>query len=270
MMRPQVRPWRGVAEGAGFFFMHRSSHDYHYLTQRWRALARGAGLRLVLIATVDGFPVYCLKSPALGHGGGLYLSAGIHGDESASTEGLLAWAQRSQAQLRHLPVLVFPCLNPWGLVMNRRSDAGGNDVNRLFHSDQHPTVAAVRETAGPHTFDSAMLLHEDYDAQGVYLYELSKRASVGESILSAAGAVLPKDPRPRVDGRRARDGILRPRLSLSRFAEIGHPEALWLHLRGCARSITFETPSEASLEKRVEAHAVAVARMVELLPWSVS
>ena len=245
--------------------MHRSSHDYHYLTQRWRALARGAGLRLRSIATVDGFPVYCLKSPALGHVGGLYLSAGIHGDESASTEGLFAWAQRSEAQLRHLPVLLFPCLNPWGLVMNRRSDAAGNDVNRVFQDDRHPTAAAVRQTAAPHSFESAMLLHEDYDAQGVYLYELSRRPSIGDSILSAAEAFLPKDPRSRVDGLRAKDGILRPRLSPRRFAETGHPEAVWLHLRGCARNITFETPSEASLEKRVEAHAVAVARMVELL-----
>jgi hypothetical protein len=244
--------------------MLRSSHDYHYLVQRWRALARCAGLRLLSIATVDGFPVYCIRSPALGHDGGLYLSAGIHGDESASTEGLLAWAQRSHALLRQLPVLVFPCLNPWGLVMNRRSDASGNDLNRMFHGDLHPTAAAVRQIAAPHAFESAMLLHEDYDAQGVYLYELSKRPSFGDAILTAAEAFLPKDPRPRVDGRRAKEGVLRPRLSPSRLAQTGYPEAVWLQLRGCATSITFETPSEASLEKRVEAHAVAVARMVEL------
>jgi murein peptide amidase A len=244
--------------------MRRSSHDYQYLIQRWRVLARSSGLRLIEIATVDGFPVYCLKSPALGGCSGLYLSAGIHGDESATTEGLLTWAQRSRDQIRNLPVLIFPCLNPWGLVMNRRSDAAGNDINRMFHGEQHPTVAAVQRTATPHAFDSAMLLHEDYDAQGVYLYELSKRPSFGNSILNAAEAVIPKDPRPRVDGRRARDGIVRPRVSLRRFEEMGHPEAVWLHLRGCVRSITFETPSEASLELRMEAHAVAVARMVEL------
>jgi len=246
--------------------MRRSSHDYTYLMQRWRAVARGSGLRLVQIATVDGFPLYCLKSPALGHRSGLYLSAGIHGDESAATEGLLAWAQRFQSQMRHLPLLIFPCLNPWGLVMNRRSDAVGNDVNRMFHGDEHPTAAAVRETAAPYAFDSAMLLHEDYDAQGVYLYELTKRPAFGDAILGAVEALIPKDQRSRVDGRRARDGILRPRFSVKRFAEMGHPEAVWLHLRGCARSITFETPSEASLEVRREAHAVAVARMVEL--WS--
>jgi len=248
--------------------MHRSSHDYHYLTQRWRVVARESGVRLHSIATVDGFPIYCLKSRALGHAGGLYLSAGIHGDESASTEGLLLWAQRSLAHLRDLPVLLFPCLNPWGLVMNRRSDASGNDLNRMFHGDLHPTTAAVRQTAAPHAFESAMLLHEDYDAQGVYLYELSKRQFFGDAILSAAEAFFPRDPRHWVDGRRAREGVLRPRLSPRRLAQTGHAEAVWLHLRGCARSITFETPSEASLEKRVEAQAVAVARMVEL--WSLT
>jgi protein MpaA len=244
--------------------MRRSSHDYRYLVQRWRALARRAGVRLLSIASVDGFPLYCVKSPALGDAGGLYISAGIHGDESASTEGLLAWAERSADRIRRLPVLIFPCLNPWGLVMNRRSDAAGNDINRMFHADHHPTAVAVKQTAGPHAFDSALLLHEDYDAQGVYLYELSKSPSLGGLILEAASSVIPRDPRNRVDGRTARNGILRPSLSLKRFAEIGHPEAVWHHLRGCTRSITFETPSEASLDARIQAHAVAIERMVEL------
>jgi protein MpaA len=250
--------------------MHRSSHDYEYLVRRWRSLARRVGLRLTQIALVDGFPVYCLKSPALRERGGLYLSAGIHGDESGSTEGLLEWANRAGPGLRAMPVLVFPCLNPWGLVMNRRSDADGNDLNRLFHLDQHPTVAAVRAVAGPYQFDAAMLLHEDYDAHGVYLYELSGRQKVGDSILNAADTVIPRDRRFRVEGRRAKDGIVQVRFSLKRFEKIGHPEAVWLHLRGCGRSITFETPSEASLEARVLAHAAAVDRMVRLWAGEVS
>ena len=244
--------------------MRRSSHDYPHLVQRWRALARGSGLRLTAIAMADGFPVYCVRSPVLGRRPGLYVSAGIHGDESASTEGLLAWAQRFESQLRHLPLLLFPCLNPWGLVMNRRSDAAGNDLNRMFHAGEHPTVAAVMKTAEPYSFESAMLLHEDYDAHGIYLYELSRSPSVGDAILRAAEMVIPRDPRSKVDGRRARQGILRPTLSLKRFAAIGHPEAVWLHLRGCRRSITFETPSEASLEARAEAHALAMEQMVAL------
>jgi protein MpaA len=244
--------------------MQQSSHDYRHLIQRWRILARRMGLRLQTIAKVDDFPVYCLQSPALESAPGLYLSAGIHGDESASTEGLLAWAQGAALELGRLPLLIFPCLNPWGLVMNRRSDASGNDLNRMFHGDHHPTVAAVRRVSAPYAFESAMLLHEDYDARGVYLYELSRKPQLGDSILSAAGRVIPRDQRPKVEGRRARNGIVTPRFSLKRFEKMGHPEAVWLHLRGCSRSITFETPSEAALEARIAAQTAALERMVEL------
>lgn len=248
--------------------MDRSSHDYEFLMRRWRIVAKRVGLGLFRIATVDGFPVYCLKSPALGGRGGLYFSAGIHGDESASTEGLLEWAHRVDSGLRTLPLMIFPCLNPWGLVMNRRSDAAGNDLNRLFHQEIHPTVSAVRSVAAPHAFDAAMLLHEDYDARGIYLYELAGRQLFGDSILSAASAVIPRDRRLKVDGRRVRDGIVRVRFSLKRFEKIGHPEAVWLHLRGCGRSITFETPSEVSLESRAAAHVAALDRLVHL--WTAS
>lgn len=244
--------------------MQQSSHDYRNLIRRWRIVARGLGLRLQVIATVDGFPVYSLKFPPLDASRGIYLSAGIHGDESASTEGLLAWAQRAGSELRRMPFLIFPCLNPWGLVMNRRSDASGNDLNRMFHGDHHPTVAAVRRVAGPHAFDSAMLLHEDYDAHGVYLYELSRGRLLGDSILDAAGGVIPRDTRFKVDGRQARNGIVNARFSLKRFEKLGHPEAVWLHLNGCHRSVTFETPSEAALDARIAAHAAAIERMVAL------
>ena len=256
---------RKLSTGLAPSSMSRSCHDYNYLMQRWRCVARAARLRVRSVATVDGFPVYCLRSPALSERGGLYLSAGIHGDEPASTEGLLAWAQRFQSSIRYLPVMIFPCLNPWGLVMNSRFDAGGNDVNRAFHGDHHPTAAAVRQIAGPHLFDAAMLLHEDYDAQGLYLYELSRELSIGGAILRAAAAALPIDPRTRVEGRRLKDGVLRPRVLPRRFAKMGHPEAVWLYSLGCRRTITFETPSEAALELRTEAHERAVARMLDLV-----
>ena len=244
--------------------MRTSCHDYPSLIARWRALARASGLRLLKIAQVDGYPVYCIKTPALSTAPGLYLSAGIHGDEPASTEGLLAWAQSQQASLRGLPLLLFPCLNPWGLARNQRSDAAGNDLNRMFHLETHPTTAAVRRVAGPHCFSAAMLLHEDYDALGIYLYEHSRTPPFGELILQAAESVIPRDPRSKIDGRSAGQGVLRPRLSPKKFEKIGHPEAVWLHLSGCRRSVTFETPSEMALELRIRAQMAAIGRIVEL------
>ncbi|RFC46080.1 MAG: Succinylglutamate desuccinylase / Aspartoacylase family protein [Verrucomicrobia bacterium] len=244
--------------------MHRSSHDYTHLIGRWRVLASSLGLRLSLIAKVDGYPIYCVKSARLRSAPGVYLSAGIHGDEPASTEGLLAWAEGNPVCLREMPFLIFPCLNPWGLVRNKRSDASGNDVNRTFQGDEHPTSAAVRRVAEAHRLAAAMLLHEDYDAHGIYLYEQRQPSLFGELILQAAETFIPRDTRTRVDGRKAREGILRPRLSAKLFEKGGCPEAVWLHLRGCRRTVTFETPSEMSLEARTLAQVAAIERLVDL------
>lgn len=239
-----------------------SCHDYEQLIRRWRAVARVAGLRLHAFVEVDGFPLYCLRTSALRERGGVYVSAGIHGDEPASCAGLILWAERHAAVLRRLPLLIFPCLNPWGLVGNLRKDAEGNDVNRMFHLEIHPTVAGILQVCEGTEFGSAMLLHEDYDAHGIYLYEHSKGPVCGGKILEAASSCIARDLRANIDGRRARQGLLRPRLRMEHFNKNGHPEAIWLHRRGCRRTITFETPSEAALQLRCEAHVAALSALV--------
>jgi murein peptide amidase A len=208
--------------------------------------------------------VIYLKSPALATGGGIYLSAGIHGDEPGATEGLLAWAEMNQHRLAKLPLLIFPCVNPWGLTQNRRTDEEGFDLNRCFHNDRHPTVAAMRRVVGRRRFDAALMLHEDYDGEGVYLYEHRRSEQWGDRILDAAATAIPREPRRLIEGRRANAGLLTPRFSPSIFKKLGHPEAIWLHLKGCTRSITFETPSEFALERRISAQSAAIQTLVNL------
>ncbi len=243
--------------------LHRC-HDYRHLSARWRAVARDAKLRLHPLCEASGFALHYLKSPALKNEGGIYLSAGIHGDEPGATEGLLAWAERNTRRLAKLPLLIFPCLNPWGLTQNRRVDEKGIDLNRCFQNNRHPTVAAVRRIAGELQFSAALMLHEDYDGEGIYLYELRSGALWGDNILDAAEAEIPRDPRSRIEGRRANRGLLAPRFSPSDFNDAGHPEAIWLYLNGCKRSLTFETPSEFAIEKRIAAHSAAVDALVRL------
>lgn len=186
---------------------------------------------------------------------GLYLSAGIHGDEPAAPEALTRWAEKNAARLMKMPLLIFPCLNPWGLRNNVRTDSSGRDLNRLFHSDTHPVVAAVRRVTRPHQFHTALLMHEDYDAQGVYLYEVQRGAQRrGEELLARAEKILPRDPRRKIDTSTARDGLIRRRVTRKFFAKMGWPEAIWLHFEHARHTFTFETPSEAGLELRVRAH----------------
>ena len=76
------------------------SHDYKFLVRRWRTVCRIAGLKIKKVAEIDGFPCFEITSRVIKEQNVLYLSAGIHGDESGSTEGLLAWAESNVDRLK--------------------------------------------------------------------------------------------------------------------------------------------------------------------------
>jgi hypothetical protein len=243
--------------------MSHRAHDYRHLVERWRAVARRSGVPLRRLGKAGGYEHFYLRTPALGETGGIYFSAGIHGDEPGSTEALITWAERQGRKLRHLPLLLLPCLNPWGLVQNVRTNQEGADLNRSFHRTDLPVLEAVKRVVAGHRFAAAVMLHEDYDGQGIYLYEVQRvQPYWGEDLLSAARTHLPTDPRVWIDGRKAKKGIHRRRFDQKRFARIGYPEAVWLHLERSERTFTVETPSEFALERRVAAHVAVIEEVV--------
>jgi murein peptide amidase A len=251
-----------------FDFETHRAHDYLYLTRRWRSLARKAGIRLEPFVNADDFELLSIRSPALKATGGIYFSAGIHGDEAASTEGLYLWAELNSKYLRSLPLLLLPCLNPWGLVRNRRVDAEGRDLNRSFHLDDVPRIKAHKELLRGLKFSFAMCLHEDYDARGVYLYEIRQtpvraHRAIGDELLAAAGYYVPVDLRPKIEGRRASQGAIKRRIRVKQFPVM--PEAAYLALSHSDHTITLETPSEYDLGARVQAQAAAIQRAVEIV-----
>jgi len=202
-------------------------------------------------------------SPALKDSGGVYLSAGIHGDEPAATEGLYQWAELHRSVLRELPVMVFPCLNPWGLIHNRRTDSENRDLNRCYNLDSIPRIQAQKEVLRARRFRLAICLHEDYDAQGAYLYEIrNKLTTFGQELLAAAGFYVPIDPRAKIEGRRADQGWIARKVNLKKFPVIA--EAIYLAANHSDRTITTETPSEYDLSARVQAHIAMIQRAVEL------
>jgi hypothetical protein len=245
------------------YLAHHRAHDYPHLIERWRAVAARAGLVMRPIAKCGKLPVYSVRTRKLPPEGTIYLSAGIHGDEPASTEGLITWAEKNIRLLKRRPFFIIPCINPWGLVNNYRMDSQGRDLNRNFQNDAIPQLAALKRAAAGRKYALAMMLHEDYDAQGLYIYEFVNATPYwGEAMLKAASLFIPADKRKIIEHRKACNGLVRRKLDMKLFKKIGLPEALYFHLQGCPRVFTVETPSEYSLDRRVRAHAAIIAECV--------
>jgi protein MpaA len=238
-------------------FTHNNGHRAHdsaLLAKRWAALAKRVGLGWKKFAAAADFPVFFAES--LGARTDLrptiYLSAGVHGDEAAAPWGLLEWAEEHVAVLRANRILIFPCLNPHGLVNNTRVDQRGVDLNRTFNKTGEPLIAAWRKAIGDRDISLALCLHEDYDAQGCYIYELRRKpGALAPKVLRDCAKIIPTDTRGRIDGRNIKNGHFLRRGEFDLPDLPGLPEAIVLHQLGSEVTLTFESPSEFSLLDRI-------------------
>ncbi|MFH1498246.1 MAG: M14 family metallocarboxypeptidase, partial [Verrucomicrobiota bacterium] len=189
----------------------------------------------------------------------IYLSAGIHGDEPAGPETLLALLESGDFDDRAGWWLV-PVINPSGLTLGTREDAGGRDLNRDFKDLRTPEVAGlVGWLRGQPDFTACWCLHEDWEAQGFYLYELNPkdRPTLAPAMLAAAGQLMPIEAGDMIDGRPvAGPGIIRP--VNDPLERVDWPEAIYLRAHHTSLSYTLETPTGLPLEQRVAAHTAAV------------
>ena len=244
------------------------SRDYPLLISRWQALAQTLGLVVETFAAVGAYELFYVRSPAWKPEGGLYLSAGIHGDETGAIEGLYTWAALEGAHLQALPVIIFPCLNPFGLASNRRTDAAGRDLNRCYHRPREvPSIRVHQAILAGCRFSLALCLHEDCDARGVYLYEFRRPSTerFGGEMLRAAGPDLPADALRRLGARGAElIGNLAMATNFTRLPAF--TEALYLARHHSERTITTETPSGAGygLGQRARAQVAMIRRAFEL------
>jgi len=248
--------------------MEHSGHDVDHLLKRWRSLADRHGWKVTLLLEVDGLPVLAIENGKPGDRA-TYLSAGIHGDECAPIWALLQWAENaSEAELAQ-PLLIFPCLNPHGIVGNTRRDQDGIDLNRSFHRGSVRLVSAWKEFLGERQFDFALNLHEDYDATGIYLYELVRGESVGHQLLDCCEELIPREPSNEVEGREFDNGLMMAagedvREIIKEDLEDEWPEAIYLCLEHNAHSMTFETPSELGLALRIATQRRFIESVVEM------
>ena len=147
-------------------------HDLGRLTRRLEALDL-ADMEMDTAGFVGDYPIYCIRLGGDPRGRKrVLLSAGVHGDEPAGPEAVLAFLERNPAYLlRHFTFLILPCVNPFGYVHNRRENREGEDINRSFSEAGVREGEIVRRILKGKRFDLYVDFHEDWEATGFYLYE---------------------------------------------------------------------------------------------------
>jgi predicted deacylase len=195
----------------------------------------------------------------------LYISAGIHGDEPA---GPLAVLNLLEAHVWPAGVEVWlcPCLNPTGFALNARENRNGIDLNRQYLKPEAEEIRGhVAWLEQQPRFDTSLCLHEDWEAHGFYVYELSSNPNVSYAadIVDRVAAVCPIDRSPTIEGREAHEGIIRPTVDLNSRPQ--WPEAFYLISHKTTISCTLEAPSDFPLSARVAALVAGVKAVLDRL-----
>ncbi len=197
------------------------------------------------------------------HSQQVYLSAGIHGDEPAGPLTLLRILTEHSLPQEHA-YYICPLMNPSGMAIGRRGNADEIDLNRDYTAFASEEITVHRDWIhrNMHALDLALHLHEDWETHGVYLYELNmtRSPSLATSMLLAAREHLPIERSAKIDGHRARGGIIRP-ATLPKIPE-GLPEAIYMQQHFGGLNYTLETPSSRPLEPRLRAMQAAALAAV--------
>jgi murein peptide amidase A len=196
----------------------------------------------------------------------LYLSSGIHGDEPAGPLAILELLSHASWPA-DVEVWICPCLNPAGFQLNTRENAHGIDLNRDYrHLLAEEVRAHVAWLNAVPEFDLALVLHEDWEADGFYLYELNplNRPTLAERIIEQVRPVCPIETAGVVDHHwPSQGGIVRPNLKPEDRPQ--WPESIYLIRHKARQSYTLEAPSDFPLSTRVTALYTAVVAALEAL-----
>lgn len=226
---------------------------------RLDAIARAAGFAAHQFGEIQGHALMAYTKLAPDGAPRLYVSSGMHGDEPAPPWALLRLLEQGCFDARASWYLC-PILNPTGLVRGTRENFAGVDLNRDYKDVRTAEIRAhVAWLRTQPTFDAVFCLHEDYDAQGFYLYELNPdaRPSLVDVALEAAAQHCPIESATIIDGREAAGpGVIRP--VDDPLLRHDWPEAIYLRHHHTNLSYTFETPTALTLEVRIAAQCAAL------------
>jgi hypothetical protein len=256
-----------------------SAPPYGDLVASWKRLRRTHDAPLREVACVGAERTLLLADITNRPGApSVALSAGVHGDEPAGP-----WALYSIVRDGLLdPAFnyrLWPCTNPSGYVRGTRPNAEGADINRSFsRGGTTPEARAIVTAYRDRRFAAAFDLHEDFEADGFYVYEpvVEGRTPLGETIVRALDeAALPVQdlddafeigyPPEAHHLRSLARGRVMPDPAAERAFFKGTPYSLHMLRRTAKRALTLETPRRLPWDVRLAMHRVAIVSALEAL-----
>ena len=238
--------------------LNRAAHHHGFSTE---TLAEQAGTIIPIFRRTPGKP----GSPRV------YISTGMHGDEPAGPLALLDLLETEQFS-QDIDWTLFPMLNPIGLRLNQRENHDGVDLNRDYKTKDTKEIQAHTDYIdASESWGLALAIHEDWESDGFYLYDLPTKITAGWSkiIIEKVSKICPIDLGSKIDDMKAHGGIISPDIGSvvedSKLA--GHwPEPIYLQMTSKVRgTFTFEAPSSYDLPTRINALKTAILSNIELM-----
>ena len=230
----------------------------------FESAAKKAGFKVGHFGEIHGHPLLASTKRTPGPRPRVYFSGGIHGDEPAPPWASLRLVEEGFFDDR-CTWFICPLLNPTSFIARTRENHALVDLNRDYKSLQTVEVRAhVAWLERQPNFDLIICVHEDWEAQGFYLYELNpdNQPTLANAMIGSARAICPIDPAAVIDGRPVSEpGIIRP-ISDPLLRETW-PEAIYLRHYHSTLDYTIETPSALPLEQRIATHCAVLKAAVE-------
>jgi hypothetical protein len=233
-------------------------------TLRFETAARQAGFSPEPYGEIHGHPLVAYTKRTSGRRPRIYLSTGIHGDEPAPPWALLRLVESGFLDTR-CTWFICPLLNPTGFAQRVRENHAKVDLNRDYKGPRSTEVGAHIAWLGRQPgFDLVICAHEDWEAQGFYLYELNPdhRPTLAPAMIEASRNLCPIETATLIDDRPVTEpGIIRP--VNDPLLRESWPEAIYLWRFHCPLVYTIETPSALPLEQRIATHCAALRAAIE-------
>lgn len=227
--------------------------------REFHAAAQTRGWSAEKFATIEGYDLYGYQRAPKNARRIVYISTGIHGDEPAGTIALRRLVEQD-IWPADTHFILCPCINPTGLAAVTRENKHGVDLNRDYrHPKSEEVRAHVEWLRSLPEIDLALHVHEDWEAEGYYVYEVNPRnlPALARRIIEAVREMCPIQGSATIDGLwDCVDGIIRPHLKPEERPNWA--EAVYMVVHKARQTLTLEAPSDFPLLFRAEAHVRAI------------